>query len=121
MKRRVGLKRTGFSRTPRHRMSATEEVLWARLSAAPPGASFRSQMPVRHLVADFGSYTAKVIVEVDGGPHDTRRGDTHARTTAFEAAGYLVLRFGEDEVLRDVDAVVDAIAGAMKVWNGEAR
>lgn len=118
MKRQVGLKRTGFSRTPRHRMSTAEGALWARLSAAPLGASFRSQMPVRSLVADFGSYADKVIVEIDGDTHDRRRGDTHARTTAFEAAGYLVLRFSEDEVLRDVEAVMDAITRAMKVWSG---
>ena len=118
MERRVGLKRTGFARTPRHRMSATEDALWARLGTAPLGATFRSQMPVGRLTADFGSYEAKVVVEIDGGTHDTRRGDTHTRTTALEAAGYLVLRFSEDEVLGDADAVIEQIAQAMKVWNG---
>ena len=118
MERRVGLRRTGFARTPRHRMNAAEEALWTRLGAAPLGAMFRSQMPVGRLTADFGSYEAKVVVEIDGDARDTRRGDMHARTTALEAAGYLVLRFSEDEVLGDADAVIQQIAQAMKVWNG---
>jgi very-short-patch-repair endonuclease len=99
-------------------MSTAEEALWTRLGAAPHGATFRSQMPVGRLTADFGTYEAKVVVEIDGDTHDRRRGDTHARTTAFEAAGYLVLRFSEDEVLGDADAVMEQIAQAMKVWNG---
>ena len=118
MKRRVGLRRTGFSRQPRHRMSAAEAVLWPRLQAMPIGGSFRSQMPVGRSIADFGSYEVKVVIEIDGDAHDTRRGDTHARTVAFESAGYLVLRFSEDEVLADADRVVDEIAQAMKVWSG---
>ena len=99
MERRVGLRRTGFARRPRHRMSAAEEALWARLNALPLGATFRSQMPVGRYIADFGSYEAKVIVEIDGDTNDARRGDPHARTVAFESAGYLVLRFPEDDVL----------------------
>ena len=118
MKRRVGLRRTGFSRQPRHRMSAAEAALWARLEAMPFGDSVRSQMPVGRFVADFGSYEAKLIIEIDGEAHDIRRGDTHVRTVAFESAGYLVLRFSESEVLADVDRVVDEIAQATRVWSG---
>jgi very-short-patch-repair endonuclease len=114
MKRRVGLRRTGFARRPRHRMSAAEEALWARLGAAPFAATFLSQMPVGRFAAGFGSYAAKVIVEIDGdGP-----GDAHARDAAFESAGYLVLRFREDEVIADMDAVMAQIGRAMAVWNG---
>ncbi len=118
MKRRIGLRRTGFSRTPRHHRSAAEEALWARLNDAPLAGDFRSQMPVGRRIADFGSYQASVIVEIDGDAHDAQGDDAHARTAAFESAGYLVLRFDEDEVLADVDAVVAQIAQAMKVWGG---
>ena len=99
-------------------MSAAEEALWARLGAAPFGATFLSQMPVGRLTADFGCYRAKVVVEIDGDAHDTRRGDTQARSVAFESAGYLVLRFHEDEVLADADAVMEQIGQALKVWSG---
>ena len=118
MKRRVGLRRTGFARRPRYRMSAAEDALWARLGAAPFGATFLSQMPVGRFAAGFGSYEAKVIVEIDGDAHDKHHGDAHARDAAFESAGYLVLRFHEDEVIGDTDAVMAQIGQAMAVWNG---
>ena len=79
-------------------MSAAEAALSARLDAAPFGAAIRSQMPVGRYVADFGSYEQKLIIEIDGNAHDTRRGEAHARSLAFESAGYLVLRFTEGEV-----------------------
>jgi very-short-patch-repair endonuclease len=118
MKRRVGLRRTGFASHPRHRMSAAEAALSARFDAAPFGAVFRSQMPVGQYVADFGSYELKLIIEIDGEAHDPRRGDSHARTVAFESAGYLVLSFTEGEILADIDRVIDEIAQATKVWSG---
>jgi very-short-patch-repair endonuclease len=99
-------------------MSAAEEALWTRLRVASFGKTFRCQMPVGRLTADFGSYEAKLVIEIDGGVHDAARGSEHARSAAFESAGYLVLRFGEDEVLGDADAVTDEIAQAMKVWSG---
>lgn len=116
MERRVGLRRTGFSRRPRHRMNAAEAALWSRLTAAAPGANFQPQMPVGRFAADFGSYDARVIVEIDGEGRDS--GEAHARSAALESAGYLVLRFPEDEVLADIDAVVEQIERAMKVWSG---
>ncbi len=116
MKRRVGLRRTGFTRHPRHRMGAAEEALWTRLGAAPLATTFLSQMPVRRLAADFGSYEAKIVIEIDGTARDAA--EAHARTTAFESAGYLVLRFPEDVVLADIDGVMDEIAQAMAVWSG---
>ncbi len=99
-------------------MSAAEEALWARLGAAPFGATFLSRMPVGRFAAGFGSYAAKVIVEIDGDAHDRHRGDAHTRDAAFESAGYLVLRFSEDEVLGDIDAVIDQIGRAMAAWSG---
>ncbi len=116
MKRRAGLRRTGFSRRPRHRMSPAEEALWARLGAVPAGTTFQSQMPVRRLTADFGSYDARIVIEIDGAARAAS--DAHARTVAFEAAGYLVLRFAESEVLADIDRVIEEIGQAQKVWSG---
>lgn len=114
MKRHVGLRRTGFGRRPRHALSAAEAALWTRLKAEPLGKIFRSRMPVQRLAADFGSYDARLVIEIDG----DGRGDAHARSTAFESAGYLVLRFAEDEVLADTDRVMAEIRRAMAVWSG---
>ena len=97
-------------------MSAAEEALSARLGTAPFGATFKSRMPVGRRTADFGSYGAKLVIEIDGAARAPS--DAHARTTAFEAAGYLVLRFAEEHVLGDIEAVMDEIGRALKVWSG---
>ncbi len=73
-------------------------------------------MPVGRHTADFGSYETKIIIEIDDATRAA--GDAHARSAAFESAGYLVLRFPEDEVLADIDAVIEQIGRALKVWNG---
>ena len=116
MKRHVGLRRTGFARRVPHPTGDAERALLARLRAAYPAAGFRHRLPVGRLSADFGSHDARVIVEIDGTARDA--GEAHARSAAFEAAGYLVLRFSEDDVTADIDRVVAEIAQAMAVWNG---
>jgi very-short-patch-repair endonuclease len=114
MKRRIGLRRTGFTRRPRPRMSAAEDALWTRLGSAPFDGTFRPRMPVGRLTADIGSYDAMLVIEID----HAGRGDAHARATAFESAGYHVLRFAEDEILADIDRVMEQIAQAIEVWSG---
>ena len=56
---------------------------------------------------------ARVVVEVDGSQHATMEAADRVRTDALAAAGYLVLRFWNNEVLGDIDAVLTVIDDAL--------
>ena len=50
-----------------------------------------------------------LAVEVDGGQHSEMRKADAARTKYLTEAGFKVLRFWNNDVLQDVDAVTESI------------
>jgi adenine-specific DNA-methyltransferase len=63
---------------------------------------------------DFVCFDPRVIVEVDGGQHAERLHDDEKRTRWLEAQGYRVLRFWNNDVLANTEAVAQAIVDAVK-------
>jgi very-short-patch-repair endonuclease len=87
--------------------------MWRALHAISlEKARFRKQVPVGQYVADFACRRARVIVEVDGGQHNSEEGllRDYVRDRWFESQGYQVLRFSNYEALKETDAVVSRIA-----------
>jgi very-short-patch-repair endonuclease len=76
------------------------------------GVKFRRQHPIGNFIVDFVSLEAKLVVEIDGGQHDDnadRLADAQ-RSQYLEERGYRVVRFWNNDVLRDIDAVLTRIA-----------
>ncbi|WP_326914594.1 endonuclease domain-containing protein [Sphingopyxis chilensis] len=90
-------------------MSPPEVLLWQRLRGRPGGVKFRRQHPVGRFVADFYAPEAKMIVEVDGLAHDFRVEQDDARDAWLRGQGFVVVRVGASDVLKDVDAVVEGL------------
>ncbi len=102
------------ARELRRRQTDAEAVLWARLRARQvAGAKFRRQYPIPPFIVDFCCVERRLIVEVDGGQHATATEEDRARTEHLEALGYRVLRFWNNEVLSQLDAVLEVIARAV--------
>ncbi|MBN2619518.1 endonuclease domain-containing protein [candidate division WOR-3 bacterium] len=99
-----------FSRARRLRKNMTdaERKLWYRIKRKQLGVRFRRQQPIGRYIVDFVCFERKVIIEVDGGQHDQCLGDTK-RDACFGRQGYHVLRFWNNEVLRNIDGVIEAI------------
>jgi very-short-patch-repair endonuclease len=93
-------------------MSLPEVLLWQVLRGNRLGVKFRRQHPVGGYVADFYCSSLRLIVEVDGEAHNLgNRPERDASRDAFlNGNGYKVLRVAASEILKDVDAVVAAIA-----------
>jgi len=89
-------------------MTDAERKLWSRLRAHQLGAHFRRQAPLGPYVLDFVCFTARVVVEVDGGQHADSEKD-HVRDAWLQAQGFRVLRFWNNEVLENIDGVLEAI------------
>jgi len=73
--------------------------------------SFRRQVPIGPYIVDFACSTHRLIVEVDGSQHgrDERIEHDAERTAYLKASGWTVLRFWNDDVIRDIDNVCQHI------------
>jgi len=78
------------------------------------GVKCRRQQPLGSYVVDFCSIDPKLVVEVDGGQHAERGPQDAVRTAYLERCGYRVLRFWNNEVLQQTEAVVEQIAGEVR-------
>ena len=97
----------------RKNMTEAEHVLWFRLrSHQVEGHKFRRQHPIGHYVVDFVCLERRLIVEVDGSQHMDNPND-EIRTRWLEREGYKVLRFWDNEVLMETDAVMEVIKEAV--------
>ena len=103
------------SRARKLRKAATlpEQRLWSALRCGRVASlKFRRQHPVGCYIVDFFCQSAGLVVEIDGESH-AQRGEYDIRRQRFlESQGLTVLRFSNDDVLQDPEAVVLGIARA---------
>lgn len=110
-----GAKGISFIRAKRLRRKETgaEKMLWQRLKGKQlHGIRFRRQHTVGRYIVDFYCHQAKLVIEVDGGYHNTREQQLYdrLRTEELENYGLTVVRFSNEEVFHDIDNVLEKIA-----------
>jgi len=66
---------------------------------------------MQNYIADFVCHSARLVVELDGESHDfeSRQRRDEKRDAWFAAQGYVVLRFTNEDVLKNLAGVVEAI------------
>ena len=98
----------------RHAATPAEALIWEHLRAHRlDGHQFRRQHPIAGFIADFCCPRQKLIVELDGGVHRTRRSADQARDTALRRLGYRTLRFPNTDALTNIDSVLARIRTAL--------
>ncbi len=90
-------------------MTDAERKLWQGLRGRQLGVKFRRQHPFAAYVLDFVCLELQLVIEVDGGQHAENIEHDAARTRALEDAGFRALRFWNNEVLMQTDAVLERI------------
>lgn len=104
------------ARELRSRQTRAESLLWQVLRAKRlSGLKFRRQHPIGPFFADFACPEMWCIVEIDGGYHDAVHEEDRSRQAYLEDAGWRVLRFTNEDVLDDVEAVAIGIARELGV------
>jgi len=103
---------TPLARALRKRMTDAEIKLWKHLSRKQLGAIFRRQYPIGDYIVDFVSFDPKVIIEVDGGQHADSGKDV-AKDEWLKTQGFKVLRFWNNDVLKNVEGVIKVISKAV--------
>ena len=102
-----------LQRTLRNNMTDAETRLWQRLrSRQLADCKFLRQHPYLDFVLDFVCLERWLVIEVDGGQHLENERDQR-RDKRLQEAGFLVLRFWNNQVLQETDAVVEAIWAAL--------
>jgi very-short-patch-repair endonuclease len=99
----------------RREMTRAETLLWRHLKADRlAGLGFRRQTPMDNYIADFVAHSCKLVVEIDGESHDFEERIRHdaVRDRWFESRGYRVLRFTNDDVMKNLEGVVLSILEA---------
>ena len=93
-------------------MTDAELKLWNELRAHKlMDLAFRRQVPIAGYIVDFACSDKKIIVGVDGSQHgetETALNDAE-RTRRLEHDGWTVVRFWNDDVLRDIEGVCQHI------------
>ena len=105
-----------FARRLRTSATPPERLLWQLLRRrALEGLRFRRQRPIGEYVVDFVCLERRVVVELDGGQHQTDRSAHDATRTAYlERAGFRVLRFWNNELVACPEGVAQAIVDACR-------
>lgn len=97
----------------RRAMTDAEVLLWAHLRRNRlERHHFRRQQVIDGFIVDFYCHSQGLVVEVDGGQHQRRRGYDAERDRVLAQRGLRVLRITNEEVQTDVAAVLDRIAAA---------
>ncbi len=104
-----------FANSLRKRMTKAEACLWKYVLRARTlkGYQFRRQRPVLNFIADFMCKELSLVIEVDGISHtweETFEKD-RIKTKAIEEAGFTLLRFTDEDVLKSINSVVDELEG----------
>ena len=106
--------RTHVRRLHREQTEA-ESLLWQQLGANRfGGTKFRRQHPIGNHIVDFCYLRHRLVIEIDGGQHAEEVEKDAARTARLEAHGFRVIRFWNNEVLRNLEGVLTSIAESLQ-------
>jgi len=104
---------TARARELRNTATPAERLLSRYLCRSQLGAKFSRQMPIGPFFADFLCRERRLVVELDGHSHDVAPERDAARDAWLRRAGFRVLRFTNDHVMENAEAVAIAIREAL--------
>jgi uncharacterized protein HI_1162 len=94
----------------RFNMTDAEYALWYHLRNREFfNIRFNRQVVIGNYIVDFCCRRLKLIIELDGEQHAEQGLYDEKRTNYLASEGYRVIRFWNDEVLRNIDGVLEAI------------
>ncbi|MBC6112308.1 endonuclease domain-containing protein [Pedobacter fastidiosus] len=102
-----------FANSNRKDMTKAEACIWKFVLSGRQmmGYQFRRQRPILNFIADFMCKELMLIIEVDGLTHDWESVAENdlVRERQLANIGFTILRFSDDEVLKDIENVNQSI------------
>ncbi|MBS2212007.1 endonuclease domain-containing protein [Carboxylicivirga mesophila] len=96
----------------RKNMTIPEKILWEYLRNKKIfNLRFRAQHPIDIFIADFYCHQLKLIIEIDGKTHLSKKEQEYDidRTAEFQHYGITVIRFTNEQVLGEIHNVIRVI------------
>ena len=100
------------ARELRQEMTPAEKILWEQLRGNKLGVHLRRQQVIAGFIVDFYCHKAGLVIELDGSVHDGQVEDDARRDKALTEMGLQIVRIRNEEILKDLSAVL----GKIRAW-----
>ena len=101
----------------RRDMTPAEKILWQELRGNKLGVHFRRQQIIAGFIVDFYCHKAALVIEMDGDIHDLQQEEDARREKVLKDMGLEIVRFRNEEVMKNLSAVVGKIRRCIYVMN----
>ena len=101
-----------LARNLRKKLTPQKEKLWKLLrNKRYKNLKFRRQYPIGKYIVDFICREKRLIIELDGSQHLNEENIIYdkIRTEYLKQHGYTVLRFYDNDILNNIEAVLNII------------
>ena len=95
----------------RNKPTDAERIMWEIVRNNKLGIHFRRQHAIDDFIADFVCLSLSIIIEVDGSIHEKEENkiDDERRTRILNEKGFIVIRFTNEDIIYNTDAVINKI------------
>jgi len=98
----------------RKNQTPSEQNLWEQIRKKQLGVEFHRQVPMLDYIVDFYCHEIGLVIELDGSIHNHQFLEDAKRQGRIEKYGVHFLRFSNDEVFDDLNAVLKCIREKVK-------
>ena len=97
-----------YAKELRKNQTDAERHLWTHLrNRAFLNYKFRRQYWIEKYIVDFVCLEKQLVIELDGSQHQTQKSYDEKRTHFLESKGFRVVRFWDNEVLKNTQQVLE--------------
>ena len=103
------------SRKLRNKQTIAEQKLWRSLrNKQINGNKFRRQFVIGNYIVDFICLNKRLSIEIDGGQHMDNAAYDLKRDKWLKSQNFKVLRFWNNQIMNEMDAVLEVISESLK-------
>jgi very-short-patch-repair endonuclease len=103
-----------IARQMRSEPTPAEDRLWQRIRKEQIGGiKFRRQHHIDRFIVDFYAPQVRLVIEVDGSVHEYTQEEDAVRQQFLETLGLRVIRFTNEEVFGQLEAVLEKIGAVV--------
>ncbi|OGE87834.1 MAG: hypothetical protein A3J07_03940 [Candidatus Doudnabacteria bacterium RIFCSPLOWO2_02_FULL_49_13] len=107
-----------FAKNLRKLQTPEEKRLWFLIKDRQLGSKFRRQVVIESYIADFCCFEKRLIIELDGNLHKSKKANDLTRTKYLESQDFTVLRFWNSELEHErtvINKIKDALSNPSSV------
>ena len=98
----------------RRNATDAEKLLWRCLKGRQLGGlKFRRQEQIGRFIVDFVCFEKGLVIEADGSQHAQEKEKDKERTEWLNSQGFTVLRFWNNDILKNTESVLESIYAAL--------